>query len=546
MSVCVDKIAHACGSSDGLQVFQKDDGTVDGYCFSCGTFVPDPYGDKPVPEFTPVTDEERQAKVKEYISYPTVSIPKRRLEDWALKHFGCRMEVSTEDGCTPTATLFPYGKDGQLLGWKVATLGEEKRQWCVGTIKGAALFGWAAAKKSGQRTLYITEGEYDAVALYQVLKAGNAGTQYANDNPAVVSLRSGASSAKRDLNDLSKEINQHFDKVVLAFDMDEPGQNAAREVCMSNPSWMVANLPCKDANDCLMQGASKALKAAVVFRAEKPKNSRILRASSLHTQARVAAEWGLSTPYQGLTELSRGFRDGETWFWGAGVKMGKSELVNDLAAHMIKVHGRKVLACKPEESPGKSYKLLAGKMTGNIFHDPKVEFDYEAYDRAGEMIGDNAFFLDIYQFLGWDHLKEDISYIVEAEGVKDVIIDPITCFTNGMDPSTINTFLQGLAAEASALAKDLDIIIHMFCHLNTPQGLSHERGGEVLSVQFAGSRGMMRSCNYMIGMEGNKDPELPEEQRNMRHLKMLEDREFGASGVIDLYWNRNTGLFKEV
>jgi twinkle protein len=545
LSVCVDKIAHDCGSSDGLQVFQREDGTVNGYCFSCGTYVPDPYGDNPVPEFTPITDEERQEKVKAYAKYPVHDLPERKLKRSALMYYGCRMEVSQEDGVTPTAVLFPYGKDGTLHGWKVRPTAT-KDMWCVGTVKNASLFGWSRAITSGERTLYITEGEYDAVALYQVLKDSNAGTQYADQNPAVISLRSGATSAKRDLNELKSEINSRFDNVVLCFDMDEPGQQAAEDVCRSNPGWKVAVLPCKDANDCLMQGASKALKAAVVFRAEKPKNSRVLRASSLHDAARKPAQWGLSTPYPKLTEMSRGFRDGETWYWGAGVKMGKSELVNDLAAHMIKAHGRKVLACKPEEAPGKSYKMLAGKMTGNIFHDPKVDFNFEAYDKAGAMIGDDAFFLDIYQFLGWDALQEDIIYMVESEGVKDVIIDPITCFTNGMDPSTINTFLQGLAAEAAALAKDLDILMHLFCHLNTPNGTPHERGGEVFSNQFAGSRGMMRSCNYMIGVEGNKDPELSEDERNIRTLKMLEDREFGMVGTVDLFWNRKTGMFSEI
>ena len=56
----------------------------------------------------------------------------------------------------------------------------------------------------------------------------------------------------------------------------------------------------------------------------------------------------------------------------------------------------------------------------------------------------------------------------------------------------------------------------------------------------------MRSCNYMIGIEGNKDPELDEEQRNIRKLVILEDREFGESGIIPLYWDRNTSLFNEI
>jgi twinkle protein len=548
VSECIDKLPHeACGSSDALQVFLKDDGAVDGFCFACNTFVKHPYGEGEVPDIKPSPPEDKQAKVDAYTQHPWMTdLPSRKLRADSFKYFGCKMELSQQDGVTPAAILFPYAEPGKLRAWKLRVLDDSKRMWCIGALKPCMPFGWARAIRSGQRTLYITEGEFDAIALWQVLKDANRNTAYADNNPAVISLKSGSSSAKALALDLRVEINKHFDEVVLCFDMDEAGQEAATEVCRLCPSWKTATLPDKDPNDSLINGASKALKAAVVFRAEKPKNSRILAAASLHDMGRVQAEMGLSTPWDKLTEMSRGFRDGETWYWGAGVKMGKSELVNAIAAHMIKVHGRKVLLAKPEEAPGKSYKLLAGKIAGKIFHDPNIEFDYSAYDSAGEVIGDNAFFLDIYQFLDWKNLKTDIEHIVETEGVKDVIIDPITCFTNGMDPSTANTFLLGLASEAAALAKDLNILIHMFCHLNTPDGTPHERGGEVFSNQFAGSRGMMRSCNYMIAMEGNKDPALSIEERNFRQLKMLEDREFGVTGILDLRWDYKTGLFEEL
>lgn len=50
----------------------------------------------------------------------------------------------------------------------------------------------------------------------------------------------------------------------------------------------------------------------------------------------------------------------------------------------------------------------------------------------------------------------------------------------------------------------------------------------------------------MIGIEGNKDPNLDVELRNIRHLVILEDREFGSSDKISLYWNNKTGLFSEI
>ena len=47
----------------------------------------------------------------------------------------------------------------------------------------------------------------------------------------------------------------------------------------------------------------------------------------------------------------------------------------------------------------------------------------------------------------------------------------------------------------------------------------------------------------MLGLEGNRDPELSEEERNMRKLVLLEDREYGEVGELDMYWDKNTGLF---
>ena len=547
MGTCVEKLPHDCGSSDGLQVFLQEDGSVNGWCFVCSTGVDDPYGDKPIPQFKVKTNEEREAEIKSVLTYPTLAIPSRKLSEETVKYFGVKVGVSQSDGVTPDSVFFPYGKDGTLTSWFFRSLCDKKKQFSIGSSKGCDLFGWGRAAKSGQRTLYITEGEFDAMALYQILKDANRGTAYADLPHAVVSVLHGAGSAVKEIGRMSQQIEKLFDQVVLVFDMDEAGQKAAEDVCRIHPNYKVAHLPCKDANECLMVGASKACKNAVVFKSAKPKNSRIVIANTLHEMSRVQAEMGLSTPFHKLTELTRGIRRGETWYWGAGVKMGKSELVNTVGAHMIKEHKCPVFFAKPEEALNKSYKMLAGKMVGKIFHDPNVQFDYEAYDRAGEMIGELALFTDVYQFLDWDTLKGDIKYAVVERGIQDVIIDPITCFTNSMNAAAANEFLTHMAAEVSSMAKDLDFTAHLFCHLKAPEaGPPHERGGKVLSTQFAGSRAMMRSCNYMVGIEGNKDPDLDKEERNMRYVKLLEDREFGASGVVPLYWDDKTSLFNEV
>jgi len=481
-----------------------------------------------------------------------MELPERRLRKETLERFGVRIGVKGEDGITPSIAYFPYGKAGTLSGCKVKLL-ENKRMWSIGDMSDVDLFGWGQAVKTGNKTLFITEGEWDAAALFQILNDHNANTQYAKNTPAVVSLAHGAASAAKDIARLYPKISKTFKEIVLVFDMDDPGKRAAEEVMNSvhkikdtDASLKVAELPSKDANACLMEGKSKACFNATVFNATKPKNTRLVYGSSLKDAARTEAEWGLSYPWQGLTDATRGARFGETVYIGAGVKMGKSEVVNALAEHFMVEHDLKVFMAKPEEANRKTYQMLVGKAAGKIFHDPNIPFDFEAYDKYEPLIGDKAIMVNLYQHLGWETLKGDI-YEAAAEGCKVVIIDPITNLTNQMGSAEANEALVSIAADLSAMAMDLGIIIFIFCHLKAPaNGEPHERGGKVFSTQFAGSRAMMRSCNYMIGIEGNKDDELPLEERNIRTICLLEDREFGATARVPLYWDYKTGLFNEM
>ena len=362
--------------------------------------------------------------------------------------------------------------------------------------------------------MYITEGELDAVALFQMIVKQQSDTQYADRIPAVVSLTRGCAHAAKDITNNSEAINKAFKEVVLVFDQDEAGKAATEAVLKIAPEYMTVDLPEKDANACLIAGKAKACVNAVMWKASVPKNTSLVWGSDLHDAGRQEAQWGASYPWVGLTKLTRGMRLGETVYFGAGVKMGKSELVNALAAHCITEHGWKVFMAKPEEANRKTYQMVVGKVVNKIFHDPEVEFDYEAYDRGSKAVGDNLAMVNLYQHMGWDSLKNDIR-AAAASGCTAIFVDPITNLTAGMESGAANG------------------------------GVSHERGGNVLSSQFSGSRAMMRSCNYMIGLEGNKDPDLDELTRNERDLIVLEDREFGAVGKVKLAWSKFTGAFTE-
>ncbi len=550
MSTCVTKIGHSCGSKNSLQVFADEDGSLTGYCFSCATYVHNPLGkgkslaDIPPAKRLTKTKEEIEEEIAEIGECKAVDLKDRKLRATALSHYGIKIGFTDGADKPPTFHYYPYTLNGELKAYK-ARLIEGKRMWSVGDQKDVDLFGWEQAKATGAKRLIITEGELDAVALYTILQRFTK-ESYVDYMPAVCSLPHGAGAAGKDLSKLMPKVRKHFKEISFCFDQDEAGEKAIEAACTVVPDATVITLPCKDANACILEGKGKAAFAATQFNAQKPKNTSLVYGEDLHAEAKEAAKFGVSWPWKGMTDMTRGIRTGETIYIGAAQKMGKSEIVNALAKHLIVEHGWQVMMCKPEEANKKSYKMILGKVAGKTFVDPKVEFDEVAYDKAGKIVKGKLAMLNLYQHVGWESLQADIRSAA-SWGAKAIFVDPLTQLSNGLSAAEANTKLQEVAQELAAMALDLDLVIFIFCHLRNPDGgAPHDRGGKVLTSQFAGSRAMGRSCNYMIGLEGNKDPELSDEERNMRKLVLLDDREFGEVGEVELYWDKGTTLFNEV
>lgn len=581
MGTCIEKIPHSCGTSDGLQVFEDENGLVSGWCFPCAAagrpgLVPDPYGDMDPPlksKRPKKSPEQIQAELDTIKKLGFHAVPERtsNTSDMVkfmkiLKTFRVRVGLSEQDGKAPAYVYFPITKGGSLTGYKVRVLGT-KTMWTVGASKGCDPFGWEVAKRSGARLLVITEGEFDAVAGVVIAnKHTNEG--YEDHKPAFISVTKGAAFAKAEIQGWMSMLRERFDEVAISFDDDEPGQAATRAVVALFPEIKVVTLPEKDLNECLLKGRSKAAYKAFKWSAKTKKISRIIFGEDIHEEARKPAEWGqLTWPWPGMNELTRGISYGCTYYIGSGTKMGKSEVVNALGAHFIEHDGVKVFMAKPEEANNKTYKMMASKLTGKIFHDPKRDFDEKAYDRAGLILNGNLALLNLYQTMSWEDLEKDIQEAVVNWGAKAVFIDPLTPLTNGMAASAANEKLQEITGGLSVMSKDLEFASFIFCHLKAPDGsMSHEKrekeyalgnytgfmncphefGGKIFSSQFTGGRSMMRSCNYMFGLEGNKDEKIPENLKDMRRFVICEDREYGEVGGVDLFWNRETGLFKEV
>lgn len=565
--ICIDKLPHSCGTRKGLQVFaDPETGKVDGFCFSCRTRIANPYGNPvtadevDIPE--PKTPEEIAIEMAEIDGYPVVDLPSRKLRAKNLNNFGIKVAMDESDGKTPAATYFPMTVDGTTSGYYAKTLSSPSITWAVGDVKGAEPFNWQRARRSGAYKLIIVEGKEDAVATEAIFERhGKAEYQ-----PAVIALPNGVNSVKS-LALISDEASRIFREIVICFDNDKAGQSAVEDAMLIFPKAVTAVLPEKDPNDCIIKGSQQAAYKALAFNTAPPKNTRIIISGpELHEKASTPTPRGEFTwPFPSVDKQLRGMRTKETIYGGAGVKMGKSELVDTIGSHLILNHQVPVFMAKPEQENSKTYKKIAGKVVGRQFDDPDMDFDKEAFDRAGDIIGDKLHLVNLYQHLGWESLQKDI-VASAAQGSRAVFIDPITNLTAGMSASEANDHLAGITRDLSAMALDLDLVVFVFCHLKAPEGnlsadarakayregryhqlgnCPHERGGSVMSNQFAGSRAMMQACNLMFALEGNKDENLDETIRNMRWLTILEDREFGTTSSTPLFWNRNTTQFRE-
>ena len=545
----VEKIIHdkdlgGCGAH-ALGVFQQENGKYDGFCFSCSKKVLNPYSNRPddykPPKPRVKTQEEIEEELNQIAEHPVKDLPDRGLNARTLQYYGVKVGLDEANGKDVTTHYYPYTKDGKVRSYKVRIV-DGKKFFTLGETRGLEPFGWQQAMKSNHPKLFITEGEIDAMSLFKIIMThSNMGTP-----AAVISLPSGASSTSM-VAPFIQKIRDKFKETILVFDQDEPGQASVNEFLKLMPEAKIATLPLKDANEMLVQKRDKECFDLVMWRAKERLSGKLVSSDSLWDKGKERPTMGVSWPWPQLTDMTRGIRTGEGYYFGGGVKIGKSCIVNALATHFVVEHKERVFLCKPEEVPVVTARKLAGYAVGRIFDDPKLEFDEDAYDEGAQLIGDNVILYDNYQKTEWKDVKDAIRHAVVAQGCKRVILDPITCFTVGVSAGERNEMLIEIASEIAALAKELDFTYFIFCHLNKPDtGKPHERGGAVQSVQFAGSRGMMRSCHYMIGIEGNKDPDLPIEQRNCRDLVLLEDRNFGESGRVHLFYNKDTGLLNEI
>lgn len=514
----------ACGSSDGVALYS--DGHS--YCFACATYIP---GDGEPPSRRPQAKSSNMEAQELLEGGSHRAIKTRGLSQETCRKWDYRVRKNARD---EFEQLAPYrDKDGSLVGVKVRPPSKDD-MWWAGSAKGN-LWGrhmWAG----GGLKLTIVEGEIDAMTVSQA---------YGHKYP-VVSVPNGAAEAAKAVAKNLEWVSS-FGEVILGFDMDEPGQAAAKACAALLPPGKVKIVKWsrKDANEMLTEGEGDKI-TLCIYQAEPYRPDGIVDARLLTAQCLDPVVTGIPWPWPFMTGWTYGRRHRELYTWGGGTGIGKTDILAEIIACTIKGEDKAGEKFTPEScaifgyesGPAALKKMVAGKLWGRRFHIPqddsgqswtedelRAAMDYMDQDLWGR--GGKLFINDSFGAADWALVVERARYLRHAENVRHFVIDPISALVAGLEDE--RKALDKLVLEGSALANELEACVYFASHLTRPgDGPSHEEGGHVRLNQFRGSNGIGMFSHFVFGAERDQQAESAAD-RCVTTFRVVKDRYTGNS-----------------
>lgn len=510
-----------CGSSDACGVFS--DGHR--FCYSCNTyFRPDgsvkSEGVRVSKDCIPLGELEEVSLTKRCISKDTCS---------KFKYF------STVYKGKPCQVACYYDDSGNLVGQKLRF--PDKSFAVLGSISNR-LYGsqlWASGKK-----IVITEGEIDCLTVSQL---------QGNKWP-VVSIPNGAQAAKKAI-EANLEYLGNFEEVILMFDMDDPGRKASEECAKILPAGKayIANLPCKDPNECLSEGKGPEVLQAV-WNAKPYRPDGIVSGADLYEKCVTDIDDlkdSVEYPWVALQNKTKGARHGELYVFTSGSGMGKSTILRELEYYFGVQRGELCGIVALEESTRKTgMELMSIHLNKRLILNPECADESERGKAFNETIGNGKFFLyDHFGSLDSGNLLSKLRFMIVSLGCKRIFLDHISIVVSGMDADEDGgerKAIDKLMTNLRSLVEETGATMFVVSHLKRPDKKGHEEGAQVSLSQLRGSGAIAQLSDMVIGLERNQQGDNP----NVLTLRVLKNRHCGDTGVSGyLEYDPETGRLKD-
>lgn len=496
-----------CNSSDGYHLYE--DG---GYCFACGK------GDR--------GQRKDQDQLEEYTrqegEFTYGFEPARGLTVETMKKYQIFTKYNQDR--EPVEVFFPYSADkqtGKVRGF------QDKKIKAVGNMREASLFGMDKFPPGSSNVITITEGEYDAPSIYQLTQR------------PCVSVRSSV-TAKADCKSARDYLNS-FDKIILAFDADEPGQTAARKVAELFDFNKVYSVnfdhELKDANGYLQKGLADELKRAW-WNHKRYMPEGVL--SSFQEFDNVIDDNTFSDPlgtwpYPSLQEMTGGLRPGEATLITALEGVGKTEIIRGVEHHLLATTDHNIGIVHLEENKARTVKGLAGLHLGSPVHLPDTPVSKEEVKSALRDLVKRDDRLHVYSHFGSDDpdvILDTIRFMASACECRVIFLDHITMLATGLVEGDERKTLDYLSTKIGQMVNDLKFHLVFISHVND-------------DGKTRGSRNISKIANTRIDMHRDVESADPI-VRNTTNLSISKNRFTSITGPArPLYFNPETFVMSE-
>ena len=527
-----------CGGSDPVSMHEDRSA----YCFSCATVIKD--YDKACD--SPMASETKTVDIQPYRNNAMnnsegefLALTDRSISLDSAKKYGVKAVKDSKGQIIKH--LYPYYIANEIVGYKVRE--QNKMFTWKGSGAGSGLFG-EQLFQSGGKYITIVEGECDAMAAYEML-----GSKW-----PVVSIKNGAQAAIKDVKN-SIEFLEKFDCVVINFDNDKPGKEAAKKVAMllTPGKAKVVHLAddFKDANDMIKKGNKHGYVTAwwnaKVYTPSGVVNARDLKDKYFNREKKDSVPY----PWEGLNKKLYGLRQGELMTLTGGTGLGKSSITRELEHWLINNTEDNIGIVALEEHDLRTLDcLMSIEANDRLYVDHIREgYDQKYLDEIYSKIYDNGR-VWIHAHFGSNDIDEifsKIRFMIIGCDCKWIVVDHLHMLVSSSTEGDERRTIDSIMTKLRCIVEETGVGMILVSHLRRVEGnRGHENGVTVGLNHLRGSQSIAQLSDCVIALERNQQSD-DEIESQTTHVRVLKSRYTGDVGIAThLLYNQETGRLSEV